>query len=220
MSKTQEQIDLENRCERLEKLASLTDAQRQYFNRVGVDAQNAFLNMSAADRVVELAPIYTSPVSGAVYNKSHDPSLVEMAKMMDAQKAQFDTQLAASKVDALKARADVELGHLPGTTDERAALLGAIENIADPAHREHARQILAQKESTATVKFARQGGGGKKAPVKGDGDPQAKFDALVEKHMADNDVDYDDALMAVCGTTEGEKLYNKIELAKRETANN
>lgn len=202
-----------------EKLNGLNDKERAYFTRLSGTERESFLSKSLADRAELLKPCFTSK-NGTEYTAADDPRMVAMAKERDADREEMDKKLKEASQQTIMAQVDSQLGHLPGTREERAVLLGAISDIKDPAMRTYAIGILTMKEATAKKGFVRQGAGGNKTPTVGADDPQAKMDALVKAHMDKEDCEEDEAYGAVMATTEGVELYSEIENAKRPQASN
>lgn len=218
MEKTPLELELEAQVKRLQKLASFNDRERAFFKRLSIDEQASFLQLSAADRAAELAPVYTSK-NGTIYDKSHDPTSIALARQLDEQAERHEKDMSTARNAELHARADAELKHLPGTREERAALLGALESIKDEKHREFAMSFLSATEVQSSKKFVRQGAGGGKKPAV-HSDDAAKLAALVTEYMKNNpDVgeDRDMAMGMLMETSEeAQELYAKIENEKAD----
>jgi len=212
--KTDLELALEARVARLTKIAALSGNEKNYFLKLQSDDQEAFLTKTAAERVEIMTPVYTSE-NGTVFFSVDDPRLVEMAKERDEDRKAHKAQMSAVTNAALLSRADSELGHLSGTREARAAMLGAIEGIENAEQRAEALAALKDQDTKESKNFVRQGAGGSKTPKKDGGDPQTELDAMVEKHAEEKGISEELAYDAVLNTPAGEKLYSEIEFAKR-----
>lgn len=212
-NKTMDLETLKAQLERATKMADLSDAEKAYFRRLGAAEQDAFLGRSAADRAELLKPIYTAK-NGTVFTAADDPRMVQMAKNMDTQQEQFDAALATEKAKNLVARASVELAHLSGTIEQRAALLGAIESIADVDTRTAVLASIKDVDTKQARNFVRQGAGAAKNP-KG-GDPEAQLERMAQELSDKTEgMTLEQAYDQVLTSDAGQKLYAEIENAKR-----
>lgn len=205
----QEKAALEARVAKAEKIADLNDVQKAYLRRLPAHEQDAFLALTPAQKADELKPVHTSE-DGTVYTKAHDPALVTMAKSADADRKRFRDEMAKSQDLVFKARVDKELAHLPGTAEERAALLKAVDGISDEKLREGALKALLAGDEAASKSFQRQGTGNGGKTEKGSDDPAAQLQKMAEEHAKEHKVDVPTAYLAVIDTAKGAELYGKI----------
>lgn len=122
------------RVERAEKMSELTEAEKQHYLSLSDDDKVQFLAKSASDRVavvksfeVDTSAVYTS-AAGHVFTKADDSRLVDLAKRNDELEKRLEDE-------QLEKRAETNLGNLPGTLKVRAAILKAVDSIADEATR-------------------------------------------------------------------------------------
>ncbi len=145
--------ELTKTVERLNALASLNDAQRAYHAGLSGAESVAFLAKSATERTAIVEPIevakraaaevvYTSK-SGEVFRKSDDPRLVAMAKRADV------AELATEQV-AFEKRASDDLSHFAKAVGIRAAIVKAIDGIADETVRKESHEAI--KGANAALK--------------------------------------------------------------------
>lgn len=198
---------LAKRAERAEAINSLSDAHRTYFKSLkGADA-DAFLGQSENDRneVIRKAQeanqvVYTAE-DGTEYRKSDDVRLVNMAKAMDAEKKKRkEMEAAACKAD-LEKRAG-ELAHIPGTIEDRVALLKGIDMLP-AAERERATAALKAQNERLGKSF--QSIGTSAAPA-----PDSNLDPLdnLAAEIAKRDkITFEQAYTKALNTPEGQKLY-------------
>ncbi|HUT76450.1 MAG TPA: XkdF-like putative serine protease domain-containing protein [Polyangia bacterium] len=156
------------RLERLEKLLTLPHAEQEFAKALKTDkVRDAFLAKSDEDRAAEVAaeiekrddadPVVFTSMGGRSYRKSADPELVELAKARDADQVRI-AKLEKSAEDAtLARRAAEELPHLPGTVEERAKLLRAVDGIDDEADRETALKALRAGDAAIAKAFRTTG---------------------------------------------------------------
>ena len=151
--------------------------------------------------------IYKS-LSGDVFRKSDDPRLVAMAKRADEAEKRAN-EAAAKAYDAqLEKRADDELGHLPGDSAVKVALLKAVDGIADlMIWREKAGQLLKANDSGLAKAFETAGSAGNGIPV----DAKVELDNLAKAYATEHEVPYAKAYVAVLETERGAQLYEKAQ---------
>lgn len=172
-------------------LATLNDAQKDFYAKLDDAGKELFLGKSAEDRESDMevaksanAVVYKS-ANGDEYFKNDDPRLVAMAKKTDIESAKTAKALAANAELTYKSRATAELGHLPGDIATHINLLKSIDRIEDEGQREAAlATLVAKNESFAVVTTTF---GTTAQPVdKGAADAEAQLDNLTKKHVTDN----------------------------------
>jgi hypothetical protein len=158
----------------------LTEPQRLYIAKLAPLDVEAFLALDAAarDAAVKAAeaadPEVYKTAGGLSIRKSHGPVAEQLARQHDAQATQLATQageLAVSKAKAeqveLEKRAGADLSHFAKGLHVRAAILKAIDGIADEAVRKEALEAL--RGANAALQTLGKPNGGD-----GGGDPVAK----------------------------------------------
>lgn len=121
----------------------------------GDDEREAFLSKSAADRAaivkahLEADPVVYTTTDGTTIRKSAGDLAVVLAKRGDAQAAQLEAQRvelakAAAETErvTLEKRADADIPQFGGDLKVRAAIVKAIDGIADEALRTEAHKAL------------------------------------------------------------------------------
>lgn len=168
-------------------------------------------SLSDAEREADLEksnPIVHKAEDGTVYRKSDDVRLVEMAKRMDEAVKIAKAEAAGRELVELKKRAAEILKGMPGSDDVHVALLKAAEGIADETLRTGAIETLKGARSFVTAAAVAKGVNPGSDPVIEN--PQAEYDGLVSKAMADHKVDRFKAADMVLATKRGQDLYTAI----------
>lgn len=192
----------------------LSDVEKGHYGRLGAEAQAKFLKMSPSERAEETKPVYTSEATGQVFTKADDGKLIEMAKSFDSERKSWRSELEKAKEAGYAARVHKELGHLPGTLEERTALLKAVDGIADEKLREGALKALAKADEIRSGAFQRQGAG--QTRLVKSGGAEDRMQQAVEKHATENKVSMDKAWDSFMATEEGAQLYAEVEAEKAE----
>jgi hypothetical protein len=214
--------ELEKRNARLEKLSTLTDAQRNHLGTLrGVDA-DAFIGKSVSERNVVLADIakadevvYTSPVDGSVYRKSDDRRLIEMAKRNDETTAALAAAEIAKRDAEFAKRGDEVLTHfakgLKGNL--RARLMKAVNTeFADPAEYEEAITAL-KGMNFAAVSMTKSTGVNPNTDPRSE-TPSSQFAALTKRLMTEKGLSEAAATVAALETAEGAQIYAQIPVGR------
>lgn len=203
---------------KMESYAALNDAERNFYRRLEPGAQMAFLSKTAAQRVEEIKPIYTSLSTGRNFTTADDPAMVEMAKQQDADRKSFQERLDLETNKNYTTRASVELAHLPGTVEGRAALLRAIDDIKDEKLRGEALAACKANDERQSVFFKAQGTNGAVRPQLASS-PEAKLEKMAKDHMVIAKCSYEKAYAVVMETPEGTALYTEAEAIKQAARN-
>lgn len=189
---------------------SLPPEQLAYVSRLDAAGQESFLAKSATERAELAKPVYVSKSTGDAFYASDDRRLVEMAKAADAGAVELAKAREAAEVATFEKRAAAELPSLRGTVAEKAALLKAVEGIADEAVRKVALEMLKSADH-ATASVLKPVGFAGAAPVVGSA--LEAYDKGLEafakaKDPAANPDKYADEFL---GTSEGSRLYKAYE---------
>lgn len=206
---------LTKRLEKSEALAAMNDAQRAYHNSLPEEAQVSFRKADASTReaLVKAAAAQDEEIElegekirksavGEVYFKLLKKQADELAKARAAVKEEAEKREASE----LKKRAEDTLKHLPGTIEEKTAMLKAIEGIENEDMRKAAVEALKASNDKMAKAFERSSQGGS-----ADEDtPAVKLEKMAKKHAEDKGIGYEVAYAEVCDTPEGQKLYGEI----------
>lgn len=203
--------DLKKSLEDAQAVIALNSVQKAHYDALGDDDKAAFLKMDASGRETEISkakednPVIYKSLDGLEFRKSDDDRLVAMAKSNDA-KAK---DLAKSQADARDARIEkrtAEFDQLPGKTEVKKSLVGAIMDIEDADLRKGAFQILKAANSANDGDFERAG-----ALSKADvADADSKLEKMAKSYANEHAVPYAQAYMAVTKSGEGAKLYKAV----------
>lgn len=214
----------EQRAEKAEQTALLhalrggmTTAQLSHFDGLDETAKAAFASLTTDDRDAELTAIekaasdadpvlYTSKRDGTIVRKSDGDLVLRLVKRADAAEVRAEAAESTSLDTTLRKRAEGELGSLPGTVDEKVALLKGLEAIPEGPARDAALKAL--KAGNDAIANGFQAFGGADGSVD-EGSSEGKLDALVKRHSAEKGVSEAEAYNAVLETAEGQRLYNE-----------
>lgn len=195
---------------RQSKIIELSDAEKDYFQRLGADAQDSFLAKSSTDRSKMFEIVYTAK-NGATYTAMDDKRLVDHVKQADKDREESAKLLKLERDKGIQARAEVKLAHLSGSIEVRTALLAAVEGIEDATIRTEALKALDEVEEKSAKPFVRQGAGGSKKPDITDGDPEAKLEEMArELEEKTEDLSYEQAYNQVLESKKGRELYAQM----------
>ncbi len=214
-----EMATLSKRLERAEKMNGLSDEHRTHFRLLkGADA-DAFLDASETDRdetirkAKEANTVVYKAMDGTEYRKSDDPRLIAMAKGMDEEKKKrMAADEKAAKAD-LEKRAG-ELTHLPGSVEDRVALLKGIDSLPEK-EREGALKALKAQNAALSKSFERVGTTG---GANSDGDSTDPLDKMAADIAKRDNISFEKAYAKALSTPEGQKLYEQ-HVAKRAERN-
>ena len=231
--------DLAKASDRMGKIILLKAAARMHFDGLAdVTAQDAFLAKSvtdqeaevvkakaasdAAEAAAELAkadkdPILHTTADGIEIRKSDGAGALALAKARDAdavtiaELTKTNKELAAAtETGNFVKRAETELTHLPGTVQQRAALLKAAEGIDDEETRKAAVAALKSQNKMMAPAFGVVGVTSGDIN-KGGANPQTKLDELTAEYQkANSGVTVAKAQTEVLRTPEGGRLYAQI----------
>lgn len=126
------------RAERAEGIAKFTAEERQHFDKLNVADQDAFLNGDVEFRKAKIEAAKPAPVQKTAIE-------IEVEKLREENRTAMDrinkAELKAELAEYSK-RARTELANLPGTDEEKGAMLRSVEKIDDPKVREVALKAL------------------------------------------------------------------------------
>ncbi|MGB5811731.1 MAG: hypothetical protein WBG86_14435 [Polyangiales bacterium] len=212
--------DLQARLEQQGIIAGMNDAEKAHFATLEDDeAKKAFVSKSASDRHEEIAeikkaadasdPVVYTSTDGDVFRKSDDARMVRAAQKADkAEKRALKAETLAADASYSK-RADEELAALPGTLEERTAIVKALDSIDDPAVRKQAFESMKAANTAMSKSFTTEGtthGGENDADS-----PTSKLDALAKAYASEHKVTEATAFTKVLETDEGKSLYAEMD---------
>lgn len=213
--------ELQKRLDRSEKFGMLSEIEKVHFGSLKDDlAKDAFLAKSAEERIEEVKKRQRSEDDGVIYKsadgsefrKSDDPRLVELAKSRDILSAKLAKNETELELERLQKRAEAELGHLPGTVEQRAQLLKAVEAIPDEAIRKASLEAI--KAGDAAIAKSFDTFGHKNGQVIA-GSAEDRLEKLQKSFQKDHpNVSSAQALNEVLKTEEGQAVYAEMEAEK------
>lgn len=178
----------------VKSIAALTELEKKHYDGLSVEDKEIFLALNKSDRDAEIAkatsedPVIYKSLAGEEFRKSDDPRIVAMAKRADANETRYKEEFAKRQDAEFAKRAETELAYMPGTVETRAALLKAVDTIADQEVKKGVLDSLKAKNASMSKSFETVGHNFTKS-VDGE-DPQAKLDELAKAHQAKEGVDY------------------------------
>lgn len=201
------------------KIIVLTEAQHAHYAKLSPADGEAFLAKSSEDRAALIAEIeksnaveYTAE-DGAIYRKSDDPRLVDMAKRMDESiriaKAESAAREAAQAQVEIEKRAEAVFGKVAGERSLHAKILKAVDALGDEAVQAlRSMATLANERMTSLEVVA---GIKPDAEVAASDNPQAEYDGLVADALKSFGGDRFKAAASVLKTARGAQLYTEIQ---------
>jgi hypothetical protein len=211
---------LQKRAERAEAVASMTDGHRAYFKNLKGEDAETFLakTVEGRDEIVtkaaEANQVVFTAMDGTTYRKNDDARLIAMAKQLDEEKrARIATEALAKKA-SLEKRAE-DLKHIPGTTEERVALLKGIDMLPEAERASAMKALQAQNERLGGA-FKRIGSAA--APnTETEDSTLSSIDTLAAEIAKRDSITFEAAYTKALNTPEGQKLYN-LHVEKRQAA--
>jgi hypothetical protein len=210
---TKQVSDLTDQLSRAEKMAGMSDAEKQYMAGMKDDEKKAFSDMKSEDRkkMMEMSKRAdeTLEINGNVLIKS-----VVGAEMFEVIKSQ-QAQIVKQREEVHKARelaitatfikkASEEYSHVPGTNEELGALLRETADLSKGAQDTLSAVLKALQETNAQAFIT-------KGHADGSGDenesPIQQLDSIAKAYAKDNNVDYATAYSVV--VEQNAELYQK-----------
>lgn len=203
--------------ERSQSILALNAEQRAHFDTLKGNDQDQFLALTAeqrADVVKNLRdanPVVFKSADGTEYRKNDDARLIKMAKENDQRAVELAREQSIRKQADLEKRAGDEFKTLGGDVVVKAALLGAVEGIADATVRGKVLEALKAHDAGLGAAFQRVGTTTPANVNKRAGD---RLDELAKAYAASNKCDLGKAYEAVIATPEGRSLYEEHRTGK------
>jgi hypothetical protein len=210
--KTENEKRLETELAKFRVLAEMTDAQKAHYRTLTETDQASFVAKSATDREAEVAKagevnkvVFTS-ADGTEYRAKDDPRLVKLAKERDEDRVRLAKRELELETERLEKRAATELPHLKGTVQVRAAMLKAVEAIADEAVRKDALEALKGADHAYGEAMKNIGHGGNDIATNG---ALATFDKELGEFAKTASKSKEAATSDFLATQRGAELYEK-----------
>lgn len=212
--KSENEKRLETELAKANKILELTNDQREHYAGLSEPAKSAFLSATSDDRDVQVAkkrdanPVVFTAADGTPFYKNDDPRLVKQAKELDEHKVKLAKRDAELETERLEKRATTDLPNLKGSVQVRAAILKAIDGIADETIRKEAHESLAAADGATMELFKNVGHGGAPNAV---GTPLAKFNAELALFAKAANKDPRMATSDFLNTPRGAELYAEAQ---------
>lgn len=161
---------LEKSNERLSKMVELNDAQRAYAKSLSTTEADSFISKSSTERSEIVKGAVECEVDGVVYFKHDDQRLIAMAKQADSMKKSLVMEQSLRKSAEIAKAAAEDMGNYSEDDKTHAAVMAAVESIADEGVRKSARTML-KAGNAAIAKLSKSTGtGGQNAKIIKDGE--------------------------------------------------
>lgn len=213
--------DLEKQLAVEKHRATLSDAQRAHLATLSGDDATAFLAKGKAGRDAEVIAASTADavlykgVDGTEYRRSGGQQLADMAKRLDEATALSKAQAARADQVELEKRAGTDLSAFGKSLGARAAILKAVDGVADEALRKEALEALKGANEAMVELGKARGYGSSEAGAAGDS-PEAAYYAgrdefaKTQKLDMSTDIAKAQASAAFQKTATGRALYVAI----------
>lgn len=199
-----EALEAENKT--LKAVAALSPTHKAHYDALDPalddDTRKAFLELSADEResvvtkavakAAESTDVVYEATDGTVYTKSDDPRLANMAKDRDEDRKETIRLRKAAETAEFTKRAETDLANFPGDVSVRAAIVKAVDGIADETIRSAANDALKAQNAKLATAFETIGAGGTPVVAKS-ADKQGaedELDQLAKAHASKEGVDY------------------------------
>ena len=205
--------ELQKQLETANTVIALKSEERTHFDSLDENAQKTFLAKSADARISEIEakarqaqdadPVVYTTIDGVEIRKSTGEAFIAMAKSNDIIRQENAALREQREQDALEKRAETELSHVPGDLSVRAAILKAIDGIADSEKKDAAMNSLKAQNEAMAKAFETHGHAGQPEP----GSAEDQLDRLAQDHAKEKGMSEATAYVEVLKSTEGKKLY-------------
>jgi hypothetical protein len=196
------------------KFAELSDEHRSFAKRLTGDERATFVVKSAGDRQKHIEEVrgpevYVWKGGNKTFYASDDQDKVIMAKRDDI-RAQEADELKKSRDEAIIAkRVKEEIPNLDGTDVAKAALLRAIDTIADAEVKKSVTELLTKSDSQCEILYKRAGASPRPGDNEGNGSGTAadQIDNLAKRIEKEKGVSFEKAYELALDSREGQQLY-------------
>ncbi|QDB70585.1 hypothetical protein RSP_0003 [Pseudomonas phage RSP] len=205
--------EMEKKLAEVTAKAEMNDVQKAHFATLDDAGKAEFLKMDNAGRenAVTLAksgnPVVYKADDGTEFRKNDDPRMVKMAQDLDTERRLAKAERERSAMLTLEKRAGEELKHFPGEIKVKAALLKAVDGIADEETRSAVSGLLKANAEKLARAFQRVGSSGGDSAGSS---ASEKLDSLAKARAASDKVSYEEAYSRVLDTPEGQELYSEV----------
>lgn len=195
--------ELQNKLEKAEALASMSDAEKEFMKSLDANGQEAFMKSKPEERTEAMKVAKAADESITVNGHEVKKSAVGagMFEIIKSQQAELQAQkdaIAKSneqlEMERLTKRASDEFGHLPGKPEDVAAVLKHVGSMPEDVQGTMNAILKAANES-ATKAFVTKGHSGGTMPV--GNSATEELDKLAKAHAESHKVDYVTAYNAV-----------------------
>lgn len=190
-------------------ILAMSKAERDAMDDMDDDEKKDFIAAKPGDRKSKMKkraeenPVIFKAADGTEFRQSDDPRLAKMAKERDEDRALAKAEREARELSEFKKRADDDFGNVPGTTDERAAMLKAMSGMDDKVKASFEAVLKAHQD---VVKNAFTTFGHQHSQLD-QGTPEARLDKMAVDHAKENKISKSVAYDEVLKSEEGRKLY-------------
>lgn len=208
-------------AEKAGKIAGLSGDEKSHYDKLAGDDAEAFLVKSADDRAKDIAKAAEADevlkYGGVEIRKSEVGEgqfqiMKQMAEDRAADKARLDKAIEVNQLVSFEKRAETEFAKLPGTTEEKAAALKALDELPEEVRGSVETMLKAGNKSMDSV-F--QVVGKDDAPEADSG--EGMLDTLTKARVEKTGEPYAAAYDAVLKTPEGKAAYERY-LTERRSA--
>jgi hypothetical protein len=204
-------------------VAGMNDEEREHLETLDDTAKVAFVGKGHDARAEEITavhkaseaknPVVYTTKKGMEIHESDGAAVLMLARDADEQRERAEKAEATTASASIRKRAETELAHMPGTLDERTAMLKAIDSIADEGEREAALKALKAGDHAMSKRF--ENGGTSEGPAADEDAPMSKLDGLAKRYAEKEGVTEAQGYDAVLKTDEGKALYSEMDQVKQ-----
>ena len=210
---------LQKRLDRAEQVMKLVGDDRTHFDGLKEEGQTAFLEKSAEDRATEIAaakaalegdPVVYTTTDGVELRKSVGPLFISLAKSNDKVAKENKALLERLENAELLKRVEKEFKHLPGTAEERAELIKAVESIPDETKRTAAMNAMKSQNDALKGITETLGTSAGITIDPEDDSPDSELEKLAQAYAKEHKVTEAVGFAKVTETGRGAELYAKM----------
>lgn len=202
---------------KLQALAVMTDAQKDYFGKLSSADAEAFIAASPTDRAALVTkaagpdPVVYKSRSGAEYRASIDPQVLSAVKEADAAMAALEVEKAA-RFDAQAVDLAKSWTHMGEPLEEKIVKAKAILSAPEVAQKAALDAIEAHRKAVEpffTSHGTRAGSSASNIGKADSAEAEEELNKMANDHAAQHNVSYEVAFDAVLQTRKGGQLYSK-----------
>lgn len=215
--KKKKMAEMDEKLKKMEAIANLSTVEKAHYDALDETGQNKFLKADKSDRsgMIEKAsgddPVVFTALDGTEFRKSDDIRVVELAKRLDQKEQELAKAAVQTRDRNIEKRSD-EFSNLPGKSEIKKGMIGAIEDIEDADIRKGVYEILKAADNALDSDFT-PSGAISKSDAKG---AEQKLNDLAKSYAKDHKVDFAKAYREITKTDDGRALYNQMRLGEFE----